>query len=643
MSFPMDTSKLVYFGTDQPVEAERTFSAGAMALGFSDGLIRQLSWHGIEVVRGIACPIRDADWATLATVLVDESITETPDEFEISQVRLASDGAVRITLLFKGNASGTFHAAAEMSASREFITNRAGFTLLHPLRGVAGTPVAVTHPHGSTSSCEFPLLISPDQPASDISGLRHSVDGIDTEITFQGEVFEMEDQRNWSDSSFKTYCRPLSLPRPYRLDAGVIQRQEIHIRLRGTAPSRPAPTSGLSPLELKAVAENVPHIAVAIDDGAIPTRNEQKIARTINPKILQLRVRPENATAVCESARSIIAASPAEIELEIVVPSTEDPEKSLARVAAECKSTSLAVARVLALPESYLRSYQPAGPWPAGPKPEDVWALARKSFPEAKIGGGVLTYFTELNRCRPQNSTCDYIAHGSTAITHSADDVSVIESLEGVSDIFKSARAIAQGRDYRLGLVGIGMRSNPYGSGVVENSQQDRIAMAAADPRQRGLFAGAWAIGAMAATEGHKVLSLALSAFVGPFGIVHRREPWVQPIYQKGSADMVYPLFHVVRFLSAMGGAQRLAFPALGNGIVGVAARMSSGVRLLLANLGPGASRIRLPHEAEVRCLDAQSFSSAIHDPQWLDTSKPDHIPEIALRPLDVAFVNMAG
>jgi hypothetical protein len=236
---------------------------------------------------------------------------------------------------------------------------------------------------------------------------------------------------------------------------------------------------------------------------------------------------------------------------------------------------------------------------------------------------------------------CDYIAHGSTAITHASDDCSVIESLEGLSHVYRSASAIAEGRDYRLGLVAIGMRSNPYGSGVVENMQQTRIAMAGADPRQRGLFAAAWAVGAVAATEGHDVSSLALSAFVGPFGMIHRREPWVQPIYQEGRTDMVYPIFHAVRFMSAMGGAARLSFPALGNGIVGVASRASSGIRLILANLGTGTSRVGIPREAEARFLNARSFLSAIHDPQWLNTSAPDHVSEVALEPFGVAFLNM--
>ena len=36
----------------------------------------------------------------------------------------------------------------------------------------------------------------------------------------EGDTFEMEDQRNWTDASYKTYVRPLALPWPYTLRAG---------------------------------------------------------------------------------------------------------------------------------------------------------------------------------------------------------------------------------------------------------------------------------------------------------------------------------------------------------------------------------------------------------------------------------------
>ena len=626
------SDSLIIFGTDEPVPADRQFNAGALSLHLVDGAIRRLCWHGVEVVRGISCPIRDENWATHASVLANESITETPEGFEIRQVRLVADGALRIDLIFKAGSDGTFHAVAEMSAAREFVTNRAGFTLLHPLRGVAGNALGLTHPDGAKTASLFPLLISPNQVADRISGLRHSVDEIDIDIAFTGEVFEMEDQRNWSDASFKTYCRPLSLPRPYRLQAGDVQRQEIQVRLQGVpAKSTALQVSAPAKLALVAAGETVPRLAVAMEEGTLPVA--PALCRLLGPAILQLRVTPQSAAAVCESAAAL--AIPAEIELEIVVPSISDPQPALARVAADCKRAALAVARVVALPESYLNSYQPGGPWPAGPTPQDLAPHVRAAFPRAGIGGGVLTYFPELNRCRP--GSCDYVTHGSSAIVHAADDWSVRENLEGLSHILESGRALAGNRDYRLGLVAIGMRSNPYGAGVVENIQQNRVAMAGADPRQRGLFAAAWAVGAAAATEGHGVSSLALSALVGPFGAIHRQEAWAQPGYQEDG--MVYPVFHVLRFLSAMGGAARLSMRSAGNGIAGVA----SEDYLIIANLGTNASSVQLPRDAEIRTLNAGSFQSAIYDPLWLDTAPAAHGAHVTLTPLSIAFVRMAA
>jgi hypothetical protein len=200
---------------------------------------------------------------------------------------------------------------------------------------------------------------------------------------------------------------------------------------------------------------------------------------------------------------------------------------------------------------------------------------------------------------------------------------------------------LAGERDYRLGIVAIGMRSNPYGSGVMENNLQNRIAMAGADPRQRGLFAAAWAVGAVAATEGHKVSSLALSALVGPFGAIHRREAWAQPGYQETRTEMVYPIFHVLRFMSLMGGTPRLLVQPARNGIAGVASQDHSSIRLIIANLGRDVSDVRLPHDAEIRCLNADTFQSAIHDPQWLDTGEVDRGSNVEVPPLGVAFIRM--
>ena len=56
----------------------------------------------------------------------------------------------------------------------------------------------------------------------DLRALTHDASRPDCGVTcrMEGDTFEMEDQRNWTDASYKTYVRPLALPWPYTLAAG---------------------------------------------------------------------------------------------------------------------------------------------------------------------------------------------------------------------------------------------------------------------------------------------------------------------------------------------------------------------------------------------------------------------------------------
>jgi hypothetical protein len=60
----------------------------------------------------------------------------------------------------------------------------------------------------------------------------------------------MEDHRNWTDASFKTYVRPLALPWPYALPAGEGVTQSVTVTLRGTA-RRSGRSPGRETVEVK--------------------------------------------------------------------------------------------------------------------------------------------------------------------------------------------------------------------------------------------------------------------------------------------------------------------------------------------------------------------------------------------------------
>jgi hypothetical protein len=111
----------------------------------------------------------------------------------------------------------------------------------------------------------------------------------------------------------------------------------------------------------------------------------------------------------------------------------------------------------------------------------------------------MVSFFPELNRKRPPLDLIDFVSHGLCPIVHAADDLSVMESLEAVPHITRSARAIAKDRHYRIGPSTIAMRQNPYGSRTIPNPAQNRVCMTDDDPRHRAAFGAAWTLGLAAA------------------------------------------------------------------------------------------------------------------------------------------------
>ena len=62
---------------------------------------------------------------------------------------------------------------AEGEALSDFVTNRTGFVVLHPVEGVSGAAVEVEHVDGTVEHSRFPELIDPTCPFMDIRALTH--------------------------------------------------------------------------------------------------------------------------------------------------------------------------------------------------------------------------------------------------------------------------------------------------------------------------------------------------------------------------------------------------------------------------------------------------------------------------------------
>src|SRR5215210_957137 len=81
----------------------------------------------------------------------------------------------------------------------------------------------------------------------------------------EGDVFEMEDQRNWTDASYKTYVRPLALPWPYTLCAGESIAQRVSLSVTGGSGAALSPPSATILLSLRGSGGAAPPLGIGLD------------------------------------------------------------------------------------------------------------------------------------------------------------------------------------------------------------------------------------------------------------------------------------------------------------------------------------------------------------------------------------------
>ena len=249
----------------------------------------------------------------------------------------------------------------------------------------------------------------------------------------------------------------------------------------------------------------------------------------------------------------------AEIVLEIILPGVDKPAKELAEAGKAVRAAKVKPAAVVVTPAADLKSYPPGMPFPDGvPTWEEVAAAARKTFTKARIGGGMLSNFTELNRKRPPKKVFDFITHATSAVVHAADDRSVMETLKSIGHIIHSTKALIGKTPYRIGPSHIGNSFNPYGASVSANPAGGRVTMARVDPRHRGLFGAAWHLGYLGQVADGGLEAATMASPVGDFGIVYARQKYAQPWYDAARGAKVYPVYHVIRGIAEAAGAKRV-------------------------------------------------------------------------------------
>ena len=507
------------YGTAQPPKDYETITHGEVSFGLQAGALRHIRAHGVEAIRNVAFLVRDRDWGTISPELGEMTRSSGEATALTIPMKFRNGGArLNVTItVYLTDTSVTVTANGETEG--DFETNRTGFTLLHPIKGVAGAPATVIHSDDSQETGTFPSLIAPWQPFMDIASIEHQANGLSVRCAFSGDVFEMEDQRQWGDASFKTYNRPLALPWPYVLKDGEKIQQSVEITWQKAAPVKPAEWSDPPALP------HFPRMALALTARDAQS-TEQVVAAvdTVGPQALLCHLDASAGQIVPQldafaALQSRLPGIAFDLELICQFNGAQSPMEELNDHALALFRSGLDPASVFICPSVDRQSTPPGSDWPECPPLDDIHQAAAHAFPNLWRGGGMASFFPELNRKRPPAELLDFVMHGFCPIVHAADDLSVMETLEAISHIAASARKIAAGREYRIGPATLAMRQNPYGSRTIPNPDQGRICMTDDDPRHRGAFGAAYVLGLATALAPYGAALWTPAAVLGPRGV----------------------------------------------------------------------------------------------------------------------------
>ncbi len=618
----MRSSNVIRYGSEAPLPEPIPLRAGPLSLIYENGDLRYIRLGEREIIRRIYAAVRDHNWGTVPNVLANVRMDISDDSFQISYYVDNQRGDIDFgwQATISGDAQGTISFTFEGEARSTFKRNRLGFCVLHPIRDCAGAACKLEHSDGSAAMTAFPLHVAPQiyvnglptphPPFADLRAMTHQVTpDLWAELRFEGEVFELEDQRNWIDASFKTYCTPLSLPFPVEVQQGTQIRQQIRLSLLGAAP--PAAASVTDEVRLEWQPESVTHplppLGVsAAGHGQPLSRHEIDRLRALNLSHLRLELNltHEGWRARLEQISREAEALGLPLAITLVVSDAAENElRALADVLPQIKP------RLASWLVWHQRELVTA----------DRWAqLARASLSaydsSIPVGAGSKANFAELNRAWPDPAHLDFISFTANPQVHAYDNASLAETPAALPELIATARQHSGGQPIALSPLTLRQQFNPVATGPEIPPPPGELP-SKVDPRQMSLFAAGWTLACLKhlAESGH-LHHVTLYETTGWLGLMEAEAGSSLPEKFPSLPGAVFPVYHLLAELGAWRDAQ--VVPLVSSDPLRVEALLlmrDAQQHLLLANLSNLPQTVQLPFPAKtLHRLDDQHSEQAV-------------------------------
>lgn len=505
------------FGSNEPLPRQHLLQAGPISLIYEQGALRRIRYGQREVIRNIYFALRDQNWGTIPFRLLQTAYEVNEHSFQTNFEAIHYLGAQDV-FRWQATVSGQENGEIDFSLSGEALEtvwrNRAGFCVLHPIAECAGQPVTITEPDGQQTVYSFPKTISPDSPFPTIRAMTWAItDSVTATIRLEGDDFETEDQRNWTDTSFKTYCTPQSLPMPVELRPGSVVEQRIHLSFEGLPPVIDNGHSD-TPITIEVGSAQLPMPTLGTLEpfgGELLSENAADFLRPLNLDHYRAEVHLYKSdwaetVAVARKNASLIAAP-----LLLALTFSDNAPDELAQFLTNQEANPYPIQAILlfqketyATPTSLI---------------QQVAGLLKKALPDTRIGAGVQTNYAEFGRNIFDANGIDFVAYSIQPQAHAFDLSTIIENMEAQADTVFSAKALYPAQAVYVSPLALLSRFNPYARSLPERWVELPVEQQT-DTRQHSYAIAGWVLGSLKNLAEASAASVSLFRAAGPAGLV---------------------------------------------------------------------------------------------------------------------------
>ena len=626
------SKNILYYGKDEQLPKNIEIKSGPLNLIYESGDLRYIKFNNIEIVRRVYVAVRDQNWDTVAPTISNVQINVAKNSFEITyNVENIQDN---INFVWKakivGKSNGSISFKMDGEALSTFWRNRIGFCILLPM-DCAGTNTQINHVDGRIEQSFFPKYIAPQliiegrpspvEPFSNMRALTLNMSpDLIVELNFDGDDFEMEDQRNWTDASFKIYSTPLKYPSPVEIKSGTKISQTFSLNLKKQSPLL---KSYKSEKEISFTIERNKLIdlpKIGLDESSHDYQlNIQEIKRLRALNLSHQRINlhlsdpnyKEKFSKLCHDANKL------NLKLETALFLSKNAEEKLIEFIKLLEEIKPPIETWLIFHEEEIST-------------SERWILLSKKYlnkydNKIKIGSGTNVFFTDLNRSVTPTEIMDFVSYSINPQVHAFDNLSLIESLEAQGKTIESAKKLSKNKPIAVTPITFKMRFNPNADTLNEELKNDQLP-SQVDVRQMSLFGAGWTLGSLKYLCESSPHSLTYYQTIGWRGVMETMDGSPVPKIFYSLKGGVFPLYHVFADIGEFAYGKIISTVSSNPlKINGLALYKENKIRVIIANLNYDTQNIvinNLSTSVYIRYLDENNFNQAVQLPEIFRTQK---------------------